>query len=107
MAKKQQHGPHDIDIPIWMPGSAGVTQDSAIKVLRSALPAAARPKRRKPGPRPTADWPTKVTRHLNECRLSGEPMPTPKEMVQWCINTLHHDPKLREMQKLFQKLRIR
>jgi len=104
MAKKQQHGPRGIDILAWMPRDAGVTQDSVIKVLRSALPAAARRKRRKPGPRPTADWKNRLTQHVRCLQGSETQIPTAAKLAQWCGANLGYTPDVSEINKLLRTL---
>jgi hypothetical protein len=74
------------------------------KFVRQEGEVVARPRPRKPGPKPRHDWQLEVARHLIGLLRSGKPLPIPKETVQWCIDTLDHDPKLREMQKLFKRL---
>src|SRR6516225_1554624 len=104
MTKKQRRGPHDIDIPIWMPRDAGVTPDLAAKILRSALPTAARRKRRKPGPRPTADWKNRLTQHVRCLQGSETQIPTAAKLAQWCGANLGYTPDVSEINKLLRTL---
>ena len=60
--------------------------------------------RRKPGKRPTKDWPTHVARELIRRARAGEEMPTAAQMCQFCQNTLGWQPDIRQMQRLLRDL---
>ena len=62
--------------------------------------------RRKPGKRPTKDWPTHVARELIRRARAGEEMPTAAQMCQFCQNTLCWQPDIRQMQRLLRDLRL-
>jgi hypothetical protein len=104
MTRKQRRGPHDIDILSWMPRDIGVTPDSTVRILRSALPAAARRKRRKPGPRPTADWKNRLTQHVKCLQGSEKQIPTAAKLAQWCGANLGYTPDVSEINKLLRTL---
>jgi hypothetical protein len=60
--------------------------------------------RRRPGKRPTKDWPTHVARELIRRARAGEEMPTAAQMCQFCQNTLCWQPDIRQMQRLLRDL---
>jgi hypothetical protein len=62
--------------------------------------------RRKPGKRPTNDWPTHVARELIRRARAGEQMPTAAQMCQFCQDTLRCQPDIRQMQRLLRDLRL-
>ena len=93
--------------PDMFPPNPGLEEDYQLRLKiwqQEQEKADARPQPRPPGPKARHDWQLEVARHLIGLLRSGKPLPIPKETVQWCIDTLDHDPKLREMQKLFKRL---
>lgn len=60
--------------------------------------------RRKPGKRPTKDWPTHVARELIRRARAGDKMPTAAQMCQFCQNILCWQPDIRQMQRLLRDL---
>jgi hypothetical protein len=62
------------------------------------------PSRRRPGPPPKNDWPTRVTRELIRRARAGERNPTAPEMLQWCEDMWDWQPDIRQMQNLLRVL---
>jgi hypothetical protein len=60
--------------------------------------------RRKPGPKPTADWKTRVAYYVGCIKGSGEELPTAAELAQWCGTNLGYTPDVSEINKLLRTL---
>jgi hypothetical protein len=78
-------------------------------VVRVATPSPERrpdenPSRRKPGPQPRHDWPTRVARELIRRALAGEKTPTAPDILKYCGRELGWEPDIRAMQRLLREL---
>jgi hypothetical protein len=65
----------------------------------------ARPRPRKPGPKPTADWKSHVAYYVGCIKGSGEEMPTAAKIAEWCEAKLDYHPDISDINKLLKTLR--
>jgi hypothetical protein len=60
--------------------------------------------RRKPGPKPTADWKSRLAHRVGYIEGSGEEMPTAAKLAEWCGVNLGYTPDVSEINKLLRTL---
>jgi hypothetical protein len=75
--------------------------DEVKALLPPPSPAEAPPRsdRRKPGPRPTLDWPKHVAREIVRALRAGDKIPTAAALAQSCEDNLHYQPDIRAVQR--------
>jgi hypothetical protein len=99
------NGPSRYFFYVWAPDVLKFVPGSQEEQGRCTQEAAVRPRSRKPGRKPTADWKTRVAYYVGCINGSGEEAPTAAKIAEWCVETLGCDPDPSDINKLLKTLR--